>query len=74
MNDAYTNNFRSLYILSSASASTSRTFSDIDSHNIFCIICFSPLRKMVIGGWLASLSFLITGFVQLQVNVRNCSR
>ncbi|KAF8354384.1 pept-1 [Pristionchus pacificus] len=32
--------------------------------------CFNitPLRKMVIGGWLASLSFLITGFVQLQVN------
>ncbi|CAI2357258.1 unnamed protein product [Caenorhabditis sp. 36 PRJEB53466] len=28
----------------------------------------TPLRKMVTGGLLASLSFLITGFVQLQVN------
>ncbi|GMT07867.1 hypothetical protein PENTCL1PPCAC_30041, partial [Pristionchus entomophagus] len=33
-------------------------------------MCFNltPLRKMVVGGWLAALSFLITGFVQLQVN------
>ncbi|GMR54462.1 hypothetical protein PMAYCL1PPCAC_24657, partial [Pristionchus mayeri] len=33
-------------------------------------MCFkiTPLRKMVIGGWLAALAFLITGFVQLQVN------
>ncbi|EFO82401.1 CRE-PEPT-1 protein [Caenorhabditis remanei] len=28
----------------------------------------TPLRKMVTGGLLASLAFLITGFVQLQVN------
>ncbi|GMT35284.1 hypothetical protein PFISCL1PPCAC_26581, partial [Pristionchus fissidentatus] len=33
-------------------------------------MCFNitPLRKMVVGGWLAALSFCITGFVQLQVN------
>ncbi|CAI5456289.1 unnamed protein product [Caenorhabditis angaria] len=31
-------------------------------------ITLTPLRKMVAGGLLASLSFLITGFVQLQVN------
>lgn len=32
--------------------------------------CFTltPLRKMVVGGWLAALSFLVTGLVQLQVN------
>ncbi|KAK6048367.1 hypothetical protein COOONC_14128 [Cooperia oncophora] len=32
--------------------------------------CFNitPLRKMVVGGFLASLSFLVTGFVQLSVN------
>ncbi|GMT35283.1 hypothetical protein PFISCL1PPCAC_26580, partial [Pristionchus fissidentatus] len=32
--------------------------------------CFNitPLRKMVVGGWLAALSFCITGFVQLQIN------
>ncbi|CAJ0609747.1 unnamed protein product [Cylicocyclus nassatus] len=32
--------------------------------------CFNltPLRKMVAGGLLASLSFLVTGFVQLSVN------
>ncbi|CAD6184989.1 unnamed protein product [Caenorhabditis auriculariae] len=32
-----------------------------------CIV-LTPLRKMVAGGLLASLSFLITGFVQLSVN------
>ncbi|GMT07866.1 hypothetical protein PENTCL1PPCAC_30040 [Pristionchus entomophagus] len=31
-------------------------------------INLTPLRKMVVGGWIAALSFLITGFVQLQVN------
>lgn len=32
---------------------------------------FRPLRKMVVGGLLASLSFLVTGFVQLSVNVNS---
>ncbi|WKY16620.1 hypothetical protein Q1695_001340 [Nippostrongylus brasiliensis] len=31
-------------------------------------ITLTPLRKMVAGGLLASLSFLVTGFVQLSVN------
>ncbi|EGT43101.1 hypothetical protein CAEBREN_30646 [Caenorhabditis brenneri] len=31
-------------------------------------VTLTPLRKMVTGGLLASLAFLITGFVQLQVN------
>ncbi|GMR51173.1 hypothetical protein PMAYCL1PPCAC_21368, partial [Pristionchus mayeri] len=31
-------------------------------------INLTPLRKMVVGGWLAALSFIITGLVQLQVN------
>ncbi|PAV75579.1 hypothetical protein WR25_12590 [Diploscapter pachys] len=35
-----------------------------------CSLCIelTPLRKMVAGGFLASAAFLITGFVQLQVN------
>ncbi|ETN86941.1 POT family protein [Necator americanus] len=39
---------------------------------IFQVIIYpiagNPLRKMVVGGLLASLSFLVTGFVQLSVN------
>lgn len=30
---------------------------------------FSPLRKMVGGGLLASLAFVVSSFVQFQVNV-----
>ncbi|CAB3400131.1 unnamed protein product [Caenorhabditis bovis] len=32
------------------------------------LVTLTPLRKMVAGGFLAALAFLITGFVQLQVN------
>ncbi|CAJ0938395.1 unnamed protein product, partial [Mesorhabditis belari] len=32
------------------------------------VIVLTPLRKMVAGGFLAAISFMITGFVQLRVN------
>jgi hypothetical protein len=33
------------------------------------IVVLTPLRKMVAGGLIASLAFLISGFVQLMANV-----
>jgi hypothetical protein len=33
------------------------------------IIVLTPLRKMVAGGLIAALAFLISGFVQLMANV-----